>query len=103
MPCTDGGPSYEQQLDERRVPAALCAILSTLESEVYLSAFLDRIDWTEAGITREWLVGWWAKHKRADAMRRTRDEEHRQRVALQQQAIAKLTPEERRALSGHVI
>lgn len=100
MPCTVD-TSYEDGLERRRMRAALCAILTCMEKHgdaAYLTNFLKDVDWNEAGITREWLVGWWAEHRRADEARRERERAEADRVATAKAAVAKLTAEERRAL-----
>jgi hypothetical protein len=98
MPCFDGGPSYEQRLDERRVPAMLCALANALESRGELHEWLHYVDFREAGVTREWFIGWWTEHKAEDARRKAREQEDRDRQAARARALAKLTAEERAAL-----
>jgi hypothetical protein len=73
MPCMDGGPSREQEFEERAMPAVLCAVLTRIELEDDLPKFLAACDWTEAGVTVEWVRLWWESHKAHDARRRTRE------------------------------
>jgi hypothetical protein len=69
MPCS--GDGYVLLSDKQKdLGAALCAVLSVLERDVSLAAVFDRADWTEAGVTREWVEHWWESHKRADEERR---------------------------------
>lgn len=121
MPCTDGGPSPMEEAAERRavtaeqrafkmVEAMLCALMSMLEEQTFsrketFSEALDRIDFKEAGVSRKEFELWWAKHKEADAKRLQREAGAAQRDAqkkldeqARKEALAKLTPRERRLL-----
>lgn len=98
MPCTGGGPSHEQVLDERRVTAALCAILRAFAGNGSLESVLDAIDYENAGITRAWIVAWWEDHQRADRNRIAREQEAIERNELARSARAKLSSAERQAL-----
>lgn len=105
MPCSNDGAAeaYERERDKefRRLTASLCAILRVAETND-INLVLGQVDWQEAGVTREWLVGWWAEHKRADEARKIREARERfertQREANRIKALSKLTPEERAAL-----
>lgn len=101
MPCRVEGPfSDAEQGYPRALRAAMCGILSAMERIPCIESVLDVVDWQEAGVTREWLVGWWAEHKREDAARRTREQENAKRERLLEQAWAKLSPEEKAALKS---
>lgn len=100
MPCGDGGYSYDQERERDGIIASWCAILTVLEEYDKLDDTLNRVDWEEAGITKEEVLGWWAAHKRKDAERRKREKEARDLKALQKRALAKLTPEEKAALKN---
>ena len=98
MPCSDGGPSYDQQMEPKRLRATLCGVLSDLERRGMFWEVFDRIDWREAGVSREWAEGWWTEHKAEDARRRKQEMEIAERRATAKKAIEKLTPAERLAL-----
>lgn len=97
MACTDGGvpypPTREELLDAKVPTPMLCAIMRVL-SLPERKSLLTAIDWEEAGITRAEFEEWWATHKRRDEELNTAAK----RKALREQALAKLTPAERRAL-----
>lgn len=103
MPCRVDGPfSDAEQGYPRALKAAMCGILSALDGEA-LDQLLGQVDWSEAGVTREWLVGWWAEHKREDAARRNREAMEATRERLAGQAWAKLTHDEKAALKGRIL
>ncbi len=75
MPCTDGGPTAEEEASKYynnlvKVEAMLCAVLSRIEDRQILNEFLDTIDWREAGISKVELLAWWKNHKAQDKRRR---------------------------------
>ena len=98
MPCTDGGPSAEQVFEARAMPAVLCAVFTELDRTGELAALLSMCDWTEAGVTGEWVRLWWENHKAQDARRRDYERQVAARARLRAEAIGRLTPEERDAL-----
>lgn len=98
MPCTDGGPTYEQTQEPKRLRAALCAVLSVLEAQQDIRLALNEADWEEAGVTKAWVLGWWEEHKQEDAKRKAREVALKEQEAKKQLALAKLTPDERRIL-----
>lgn len=98
MPCTDGGPTYEQTQEPRRIAAALCALLTFFEAEGTIRQTLDKMDWDEAGVSRLWVEGWWDEHKREDTIRREQEAQERDRRIARQAALSKLSPDEREAL-----
>lgn len=97
MPCTDGGapypPSREEILDEMVPTAALCAFIQALPVPA-LQKLLERIDWKEAGITRDELMEWWRNHQRRDAERKAAAAELNERDRIRKKARSKLTKEE---------
>ena len=100
MPCTDGGVPYPptpRQLRQRKVPAMLCAVLGTMTSE-QLEATLQRIDWKEAGVSREDLVQWWKDHQAEDARRKAAERVQADKLALRDSALSKLSKAELHAL-----
>lgn len=88
MPCTDGGPSWEDIQKEQRNHATIvrlaCDRCRELESR--------------GGAVPDWALEWWNEHRTQD-LRRQRYEAAAQRDAeIRKQAIAKLTPKERAEL-----
>jgi hypothetical protein len=95
---------------KKQLEAMFCAVLTVLEGNTdRFQALLDSIDWVEAGVTKDQLVGWWEDHKREDAERRAKEQEVEDRrrakkeakenkERLKKAALEKLTPEERKAL-----
>ena len=112
MPCRDYYDDHpEQYFKDVTEPAlkkrisfaesALCAALTTIETILtkqgsgdfgYRDAY-DAIDYKEAGITEKELREWHKNHKKLDKMHR--EDEQRK---LKASALAKLTPEEKKAL-----
>ncbi len=105
MPCRDWDDSrvVYQEVDNPKLSAALCGILGVMEADPALKGkdymfLLDRIDWREQGITKAWLLKWWENHKEEDKARRKREAEKKAQKALKEKTLAKLTPQERKAL-----
>lgn len=108
MPCTnEGWPPTEEEIQDAKVPAAvLCALMRKAEDPagnltpfgVALANVLSDIDWAETGVDHPTFAAWWARHKMRDAQRRAKERQNRAEERLRQQALAKLTVEERRAL-----
>jgi hypothetical protein len=81
--------------------AVLCGILTAADKGILIGrsdSLLDVVDWREAGVDRKLVDSWWKKHKREDELRRKKEAAERQRAALAQSALAKLTAEEKAAL-----
>jgi hypothetical protein len=104
MPCRDeqADEMYrrEYRAETENVQKMLCGVLTCITSVGQFDNLMRKVDWVEAGVTRSQLEDWWTKHKSEDAARKAADAD---RLALQQHkaaALAKLTPEERKAL-GH--
>ena len=76
--------------------SALCATLAALEHTndegSVAPDFYDSIDYKAAGITKKELQVWHKKHKDLDAIKKE------QQKSLKDQALAKLTKEERKVL-----
>jgi hypothetical protein len=81
MPCNDGGvpypPTREEVLNDKVPVPMLCALLTVLKQDGQLEAYLNDIDWKEAGITEDEFLEWWTNHKRRDQQRKAREEERR--------------------------
>jgi len=96
MPCHDGGPSPESM--DVVLDAMLCGIASTLEKQNCLQQVLDSVDWCEVGITRQIFDVWWAEHKQRDSVRRNAEQARRDHKQRRQEALDRLSPEDRRLL-----
>lgn len=100
MPCTvqeyGSGPSRE----DLEIRASWCAILTVLENSGMLESVLTACDWKEAGVTKAEVLKWWAEHKEQDRKRRAWERADRKKREVKKQALAKLTPEERKALGN---
>ncbi len=88
MPCSDGGPSYEQTQRDAE------------EHQILTRLACDRCREIEArgGLVPTWAQEWWTDHKREDAEREAQNQRAKQEAAIRRRAIAKLTPEEREEL-----
>lgn len=107
MPCSDGmgreGRIEYIEVDNPKISAALCAILTSLEAgSGTLRYFLNTIRWEEAGVSQEYVMDWWKRHKEQDRKRREREAEQRRLKQLKTAAIIKvqkhLSYEEQKAL-----
>ncbi len=91
MPCRvddwGGVPRVTKQhgLAIEDFEAVLCGIFTYLEKNWALGASLDAVDWSEVGVSRKMVEGWWEAKEREKAVRRTA-------------ALAKLTAEDRKVL-----
>lgn len=96
MPCNDGGPadasliSYEEQHRTRKrldaATAAACEACGRLDDLGYIGKLSKK--------TRKWYIN----HKQVDAERKAEEARKRGIKATRKKALAKLTPEERKAL-----
>ena len=109
MPCRDWTVEDEWRLKERdakdkemlMLRASLCALLTKMEANMPKKTFgqwLDAVDWEEAGVTKRELMTWWEDHKEQDRVRRERMAEQLREIKLRKEALAKLTPEEKKVL-----
>lgn len=90
MPCRDGGPYevYENPDTRRRLDTSTmiaCEAFQIMSAEQIAS--LPKI-----------CQKWWKDHQEADRVRKERENDERNRQLRRSRALAKLTPEERRAL-----
>ena len=72
MPCTDGGVPYPESRLEiltTLTPQMLCAVLSAMSADEG-RALLDKVDWKEAGVSRNRLEEWWRLHQQHDQARK---------------------------------
>lgn len=97
MPCTDGGPSHEQVMSERAVPACMCAVIRKHGIKIVIES-LDESAHDEPAELARWITNWWSMHQHEDDRRAVRERRSKADEALREQARSKLTPEERKAL-----
>ena len=116
MPCSDGGPSWEQvKAEERKVKeeferkknieATLCGAFSLLSKLKLKGNFIDLLDYKEMGVSKEWVSKWWKEHQEEDRQRIAREQAERKsredRLRRQHEAEKlknSLTPEQKRLL-----
>lgn len=100
MPCSSNGEDayYRERANNEFAKASLCAVLTALSLRGRLNVVLEDIDWKEAGLSKDDLFRWWEAHQVADQQRRLREKSDAERKQMQQEALAKLTDDERRIL-----
>lgn len=105
MPCRDWTVEDEWRMRDAKemvmLRSSLCAVLTKMESNMPKKTFeqwMDAIDWKESGVTKDELMTWWEDHKEEDARRRAREAKEAAEKKIRKQALAKLTPEERKIL-----
>ena len=114
MPCYDdrNSPVYIYQNDiaplERKVAkleAALCSILSYYDGPWKqefkgkgVPNLLSKLDYEEAGISREWIEQWWVSHQEEDRKRKDKELKSLAKQKAKINALNKLTAEERKLL-----
>lgn len=109
MPCL--GPTTEEWNAERRAKgtlagerefeAVLCGLLSAMRDThgaAAVDGWLDAVDWKEVGVPRKRVAYWWAAHQMDDARRRYFERLGSEEARARSEALAKLTPAERKAL-----
>lgn len=102
MPCRDGMEDLrrsEEYAERALIRASLCAVLTVLESDdAAFASMLKKIDWKEAGVSKREFLTWWEDHKEEDRVRRERMAEQLREIKIRKEALAKLTPEEKKIL-----
>jgi len=105
MPCRDWTVEDEWRMKGAKemsmLRASLCAVLTKMETNMPKKTFgqwMDAIDWKEAGVTKRELMTWWEEHKAADSRRRVREAKEAAEKKIRDEALAKLTPEEKKIL-----
>ena len=110
MPCRDyddwqPGKRTSHGMTFEHFEAAMCGILSAVEQwgndtteEGRVRMLFNQVDWQEAGVPRRLVEIWWHKHKEADRVRRETEAAERDRQAVREAALKKLSAEEQRAL-----
>lgn len=97
MPCmSEPDWEYQARLKQERAmfEALLCASFTLLEDQ----GLLDQLNWEEAGVTKKDALAWWTSHKKEDEARRKREARRKVKEEKRKQALAKLTPAERKIL-----
>jgi hypothetical protein len=81
MPCyvDDREDNRRDRETAKKVEAVLCGLISAFG----FGKVLERLEFVEIGVTREWLVSWWREHQQRDAFRRE-NEAVRKEVARKQ-------------------
>ena len=92
MPCIDNPTPEERRGDNTE--AMLCGIVTALDRAGALNAVLNAVDWGEAGVQRHHFDAWHQRHVQQDERRKEREARERDR----EQVLARLSPEERKAL-----
>lgn len=99
MPCLSSqgmgsGEDYEARRKVEKLEAMLCALIRMTG----LEAALEGADWQNAGVGGQELRAWWQEHQQKDAARKERERLAAEAEARREEALAKLTEEERVAL-----
>lgn len=110
MPCRDyyddnPGAYYADTIDGLRkqvsfAESALCQTLVAFNAYACLRQenALDFIKYKDAGINRKQLEKWWAEHTRKDEESKHRAAVKEEKDRVRKQALAKLSPAERKIL-----
>ena len=92
MPCSDGGPSYQENPETKdrldKVTRLLCGLCRRLTNRGRAFHITDDAE----------LAKWWAAHQEEDRRREERERKEREEAAAKRKALAKLSPRERRLL-----
>jgi hypothetical protein len=88
MPCTDAGPTWEQQEQEQRFNTTMTRLSCDRCRELI----------KRNGSVPEWAKEWWEYHKAEDRERLKESAQARKENQVRSRAIAKLTNEEREEL-----
>ncbi len=91
MPCTDGGPTYDEINTStiKNLEKMLCYVLTRLKNKDSLSTVLKE---------NEELSNWWEQHQEEDKIRIKNEEAKIKQKNLKKKALKKLSPQERAAL-----
>ena len=102
MPCTDGGipypPTREEILNKQVPMAVLCAVVTNFG--VAHIAEIVRATAKQSGVSETDFRAWWMMHSARDQQRKAHEAYDRKQRTLKAQALAKLTPAERKALGS---
>jgi hypothetical protein len=107
MPCRDWNVNDDRAAEHDRlrlVEPALCGVFTAMERQGgdLFENVLSFVNWREAGVSEESVRHWWKAHKAEDARQR-KNEDRRAKSAAEkkrkrEEALAKLTEEERKLL-----
>lgn len=85
MPCYVDD-SYDRERNSRNLEkrvkqfeAVVCAVMRADPTIV------DRIDWTECGVTKKQHLDWWTEHQKQDAERKIQEEEEKKKEAIRKE------------------
>jgi len=109
MPCRDPWMDDEIAREEDRkcemFEATLCGIFTYFEDRPPVSDpprnivhLFEKLDFEEMGVSRREVIKWWKEHRAIDEERRKREAEETRKVQIRNQALARLSLEEREAL-----
>jgi hypothetical protein len=104
MPCDDGLTRLEEEQEGllkeiRELEAMLCVFCRGLEKDPQtFNDFLKVLDWKEAGVSLTSFISWWKNHKVQDDKRKELERKTLEEKTKRQEALAKLSPEEKRLL-----
>jgi len=102
MPCRDGMEDVRRREESERraiIEASLCAVLTVLDKDdAEFGAFLKKIDWKEAGVTKRQFLSWWEDHKEWDRKRREAVAQQVHEAKVRKDALSKLTEYEKKIL-----
>ena len=116
MPCRDYYDDHPEQYYADTIvglkkqisfaESALCAALNALErvhdlanlDTKPLGDFYDWLDYPGSGIKKKELIKWHTRHRELDAQHRAEAERMAIKQRIRNQALAKLSPEERKIL-----
>ncbi len=93
MPCNSGmgssfsGTDYEARRENDRMARVMCDMLRALEAQG-----------VDVSIYGPDAAKWWAEHKAHDARRKLQEETAKRQAEIREQALSKLSDEERAAL-----
>ena len=99
MPCIDGregtGLVYVESGSQT---SRLCGIFTVLERNGILNKILEQVDWKEVGVSRVSTERWWKRHKEDDVARRKRENQQKLLKQKKQEALNRISPEDRKLL-----
>lgn len=79
----------------RTLEAMLCGLATMIDAS---NLSFTRVDWKEAGVTREEFLKWWSNHQAEDRQRKQREQETARRKLDKENALKKLTDREKKVL-----
>jgi hypothetical protein len=99
MPCRDEWYTPPEPYETYDfMEAALCGVFTELVKRKQFVDVVESMDFAEMGVDKHDLLVWWKAHQKKDAARRKKEAEEKRKAELREQALAKLTSEERKVL-----